>query len=226
MAPKGSRKGSEKATAGAKMLTSVINQRMLLDWDGIKGFISEHICRLIRLYKVCNLTDEKTSDILYGIIFLDRLMTRHFSQFQLMWTYHKSRSSPFRVWRAAFRKYMKQMFDKTRDQMNNWRCDNPSGFGDQVDRCNPQTTSLGQVKRTGEHFSLYHSDDRRAKIEPPTCWRYKPGNFLAVRRLNWDEIIDEDDGEENRADPGAPSGGRSRPANGNDNDNREGDEDM
>ena len=36
--------------------------------------------------------------------------------------------------------------DKTRDQMNNWRWDNPSAFGDQVDRSNPQTTSSGKEK--------------------------------------------------------------------------------
>ena len=121
---------------------------------------------------------------------------------------------------------MGQMFDKTRDQMNNWRWDNPRAFGDQVDRSNPQTTSSGKVKRTGERFSWYGSDDLRAKIEPPSCRQYKPGDFLAVRPLNWDEIIDEDDDDDNWADPGAPSGGRSRPGDGNDNDDGESEEDT
>jgi hypothetical protein len=49
---------------------------------------------------------------------------------------------------------------------------------------------------------------------------------MAVRSLNWDKSIDEDDNDYNWADPGAPSGGRSRPGNGNDNDNGEGEEDM
>jgi hypothetical protein len=94
-------------------------------------------------------------------------------------------------------------------------------------RCsNPQTPSSGKVKRTGEHFSWYGSDDLRAKIEPPSCRQYKPGDFLDVRPLNWDEIIDEDDDDENRADPGAPSSGRSRPGDGNDNDIGEGEEDT
>jgi hypothetical protein len=40
-------------------------------------------------------------------------------------------------------------------------------------------------------------------------------------------IIDEDhDDDENWADPGAPSGGRSQPGDGNHNDNSEGGEDM
>jgi hypothetical protein len=118
------------------------------------------------------------------------------------------------------------MFDKTRDQMNNWRCDNSRAFGDQVDRSNPQTTSSEKVKRAGEHFSRYCSDDLRAKIEPPSCRQYKPGDFQAVRPLNWDEIIDEDDDDENWADPGAPSGGRSHPGDDNDNDDCKGEEDT
>jgi hypothetical protein len=79
---------------------------------------------------------------------------------------------------------MGQMFDKTRDQMTNWRWDDPSAFGDQVDRFYPHATSSGKVKGTGERFSWYGSDVLRAKIEPPSCRRYKPGNFLAVRPLN------------------------------------------
>jgi hypothetical protein len=118
------------------------------------------------------------------------------------------------------------MFDKTRDQMKNWRWDNPRAFGDQVDHSNPQTTSSGKVIRTCERFSWYGRDDLRAKIEPPSCRQYKPGDFLAVRPLNWDEIIDEDDDDDNWADPGAPSGGRSRPGDGNDNDNGESEEDT
>jgi hypothetical protein len=118
------------------------------------------------------------------------------------------------------------MFDKTRDQMNNWRWNNPRAFRDHVDRSNPQTTSSGKVKRTGEHFSWYASNDLRAKIELPSCRQYKPGNILAVRPLNWDEITDEEDGDNNSADPRAPRFGRSRPSDGNDNDNCEGEEDT
>jgi hypothetical protein len=109
--------------------------------------------------------------------------------------------------------------------MNNCSWHNSCAFGDQVDRSNPQTTILGKVTRTGEHFSWYRNDDLRAKIEPPSCRQYKPGDFLAVRPLKWDEIIDEDDDDDNWADPGAPSGGRSRRGKGNDNDDGEGKED-
>src|SRR5882757_7748466 len=157
MAPKGSRKGKGKATARAKMPTSVINRRLSLDRDRIKGFISEHIRGLIRIYNVCGVKDERAWDLFYDIIFLDPVTTCHFSQFQLMWPHRRSRSSPLREWWAAFRSYMGQMFDKTRDQMNNWRWDNPRAFGDQVDGSNPQTTCSAKVKHTGECFSCYSS---------------------------------------------------------------------
>jgi hypothetical protein len=121
---------------------------------------------------------------------------------------------------------MGQMFDKTRDQMNNWRWDNPHAFGDQVDRSYPQPTSSGKVKRTGEHFCWYGSDNLRAQIEPPSCRQYKPGDFLAIRPLNWDEIIDEDVDDDNWADTGGPSGGRSCPGHGIDNHDSEGEEDT
>ena len=121
---------------------------------------------------------------------------------------------------------MGQMFDKTRDQMKNWRWDNPRAFGDQVNPSNPQITSLGKVKHTSEHFSWYGSDDLRTKIEPPSCRQYKPGDFLAVGPLNRDEMIDKHDDDENWADPGAPSSGTSRPGDGNDNDDSNGEEDT
>jgi hypothetical protein len=92
---------------------------------------------------------------------------------------------------------MGQMFAKIRDQMNNGRWDNPRALGDQVDGSNSQTTSSGKVKLTGERFSWYGTDDLRAKIEPPSWGQYQPGEFLAVRPLNWDEIIDEDDDDDN-----------------------------
>jgi len=121
---------------------------------------------------------------------------------------------------------MGQMFDITRDDMNNWRWDNPRAFGDQVDRSNPHTTSLGKVQRTCEHFSWHGIDYLSAQIEPPSCRQYKPGDLLALGPLNWDEIIDEDDDDDNWADPCSPRVGRSRPDNGNQNDDGESERDM
>jgi hypothetical protein len=224
MAPKCSSKRQGKARA--KMPTSVINQRLLLDRDRIKGFISEHIHGLIRIYTVCSIKDERTWELFYDKIFLDADTTRPLKQFQLRWPHRRRRSLPFRVWWAALRSSMGQLFDNTRHKMNNWRCDNPRPFGDKVNHSNPQTTSSGKVKHTGEHFSWYGSDDLRVKIELPSCRLYKPGDFLAFRLLNWDEIIDEDVVDDSSADPCVQSGGRSRPGDGNDNDNGESEEDS
>jgi hypothetical protein len=121
---------------------------------------------------------------------------------------------------------MGQMFDKTPDQMNIWRWDTPHAVRDQVDHSNQLTTILGKVKPTGERFSWYSSDDLSVKIEPPSCQQYKPGSFLAMRPLNWNELIDEHDNDVNWADPGAPNGGRSNPGDVNDIDNGECEEDT
>ncbi|KAF8538640.1 hypothetical protein BDD12DRAFT_805954 [Trichophaea hybrida] len=173
--------------------------------------------------------------VINGLLLLDRnRITGFISEhvrgltqiYNLLWLYRRSRSSPFREWSAAFRSHLGRMFDTTRGQMNNWRGDNPCAFGDQVDGSNLQTTSSGQVKRAGERISWYCSDDLRAMIEPPSCRQYEPGDFLVVRPFHWDEIMDKDDGDENRADPGAPSGGRSRPGDGFDNEDSEGEEDT
>jgi hypothetical protein len=110
--------------------------------------------------------------------------------------------------------------------MNNWRWDNPRAFGDQVDRYNLQANRSGKAKRTGEHISWYGSDDLRAKIEPPSCRQFKPGDFLAIRPLIWDVIISEDDDDDNWTDHGASSGGRCRPADANDNDDVDSGEDT
>jgi hypothetical protein len=98
MPPKGTLKGKGKVTARAKILTLVINRHLTLDRDRIQGFTSENICGLIWIYNVCGVKDGRAWDLLYSIIFLDPVMTCHFSQFQLMWPDRRSRSSPFREW--------------------------------------------------------------------------------------------------------------------------------
>ena len=145
MAPKGSRKARGNATARAKTPTSVINRRLSLDWANIKVFISEHIRGLIGIYNVSSIQVERAWGLLYNMIFLDPVTTRHFSHFQRMWPNWRSRCSPFREWWAGFRSHIGEMSDKISDQMNDWRWDNPRTFGDQVNRSDPHTTSTGKV---------------------------------------------------------------------------------
>ena len=110
---------------------------------------------------------------------------------------------------------MWKLFDTARNQMNNWRWDNPRGLMDLVNHRNLQTTSLGNNKHNGEHVSWYGSDAPRAKVEEPSYQQYMPGDILAVRSLNWDGITDKDDDDKTWADPQVPSGGWNRPGNGN-----------
>jgi hypothetical protein len=98
----GSRNGKGVATATAKMPTSVIDRHLLLDQDNINKFIPEHNHELIQIYYACGVKDERALDLVYDMIFLDPVTTRHFSQFQLMWPRRRSRSSPAREWWAAF----------------------------------------------------------------------------------------------------------------------------
>jgi hypothetical protein len=116
------------------------------------------------------------------------------------------------------------MFNKLRSQMINWRWDSTGAFRDHVHRSSPETTSSEKVKRTAECFSRYGSDDLRGKIQLPSCRQYKPDDFLAIRPPIGDEIVDKDDDDENGEGPRAPSSGRSRPGDVNENDNGEGQE--
>jgi len=226
MALKGSRKGKMKATARANMTTLVINRCLWLDRNRMEVFKLEQIHGLIVINNVSGVKDERAWDLFHDRIFLDPVTTRHFSQFQLLWQHHRRRSSPFREWWAAFRSYIGQMFHKPHNIMNNLRWVNPHAFRDQVDCSDPQTTISAKIIRTGERFSRYSSNDLRAKIGPPSCRYYKPGDLLAVGPLNWDEIIYEDDDDDNWLDHGAPSGGRSCRSDGNENDDSESEEEM
>jgi hypothetical protein len=103
---------------------------------------------------------------------------------------------------------MGQMFDKTQDQMNNWRWDNPPAFGDEVNCSNLQTPSSEKDKHSRGHFSWDDSDDTWATFEQQSYWKFKPVDFLLVEPLNLDDIIDKDDDDEKWADSGVPSSGR------------------
>jgi len=186
MAAKRSPKGKGKAYARTTMLASVQNRRLSSHLDHIQGFILEYISGLVWIHSVCGTNIERAWDLFHDIIFLDPVTTRHFSQFQLIWPHRRSRCSSCREWWAAFHLYMGQMYDQTGGQMSSWRWDNPCTLGDQVVRSIQQTTSSENVQCTDECFSWSGSDDLRAKIEPPCCWQYKPGDFMAVRPLNRD----------------------------------------
>jgi hypothetical protein len=77
----------------------------------------------------------------------------------------------------------------------------PRVYGNLVDDFNPQRTSTGKDKYTGESFSWYGFNDFRAKIELFSCQLYKGSGFQAVIQLNWNQIIDKEHDDENWVDP-------------------------
>jgi hypothetical protein len=163
----------------------MINKFLRFQKPRTKALMSEHIRGLIRMYHISGIKSERAWDLMYDVLFLDPVTTRHFSQFQKMWNQRHDRESPNLQWWRAFKAYMGHMFDKTRDQLNNWRWDNPEAFGDVVDRSNPQYTQSGKIKRTGERHKWYGTSDFDAKIEPPTCRDQEPGDFIAGERRVW-----------------------------------------
>jgi len=177
MAPKESRKKKGKSIDRAKMPTSVKNWRFALDSDHTNKFISEYICGLIRIYNVCGINGERSRDLFADIRFLNPVTTRHVSSFHLIQLHSWCRCSPCRDWWEAFRSDMGKLFDKTCKQMNNWRWDNSCAFRVWGEHSNLQTTSLGKAKHTRERFFWYSSNDPTAKVYPPSCLQYKPGNF-------------------------------------------------
>ena len=60
----------------------------------------------------------------------------------------------------------------------------------------------------------------------PSRRQYKPKDVLAIRPLNWDEMINNNDDDENSTNPRLPSVGRTHLGDGNDNDDGEGEEDT
>jgi hypothetical protein len=88
---------------------------------------------------------------------------------------------------------MGHIFATTSSQMNNWGWDNPGAFMDEVASFYPPKTISGKAKPHGDSFYLSGCDYPRAKSEESCCQQYKPSDVLAIKPLNWDEIIDDND---------------------------------
>jgi len=151
------------------MPTSVINRRLSLDQGRIQRFIFGHILGFKRIQNLFGVDFEIACDVLYDIIFLDPVMSSHFSQFKTDVVTPKGQDFTLSRVVGSLPFIYGEMFDTTHNQINNWRWDNTHTLRDHVDRSNQQTLSLGNVECTGEHVSWYSSDDLLAKIEPPRC---------------------------------------------------------
>jgi len=168
--------------SAARHPTATIDERLKFKGPGTKNFISEHIRALIRQYHIPGIKSERAWDLFYDIIFLDPVTTRHFAQFQGMWKYRNAKDSPHYEWWRAFHTYMSHRFDKTHEQMNNWRRYNPEAFGDPIVELPTERTRSGKWKPTGKQIKWYGTADLMAKLEPPSCRGGKaPASFLALQ---------------------------------------------
>jgi len=193
MAPKDSRKGMGKATARAKMMTSVPNWRLSFGQNRTKGVMSDQIrVPLSELRCLQCHWWEAVEPLLWYNLCWSSHDSAHCTISADVAAPHEQEFGFLEVVGSLRLRYAANVY-KDRDQRNDWGSDNPRAFGDEVDFSNPQITSLAKVTRTGQRFSWYGSDDLRVKIEPPSCRQYKPGDILAVKPKNLDEIIDEVD---------------------------------
>ncbi|KAF8251980.1 hypothetical protein K440DRAFT_636636 [Wilcoxina mikolae CBS 423.85] len=82
---------------------------------------------------------------------------------------------------------MGQIYDRTRDQMNSWRWDNPRTFGDQVDRFTQENIKSGKVKgnncEDGNNDSDVDSGKGKGKEVEKKMYPEKKGKETKSERL-------------------------------------------
>lgn len=104
--------------------TDSIKERLHLD-GFIKQLIAEHIRALIRIYAIGGVKDPEALDLMYDILFIDPVTTRHFWQFQGMWKHRGSNETQYKAWWDAFMAFLRDCFDTTRRQMNRYHAETP-----------------------------------------------------------------------------------------------------
>ena len=104
--------------------TDAIKDTLLLDGFA-KQFMAEHIRGLIQMYAIHGVKDDGAIDLMYDILFMDPVTTRHFRQFQGMWKQRASTQPRHIEWWSGFRAFLRDCFDKTRVQMNRYHKENP-----------------------------------------------------------------------------------------------------
>ena len=93
--------------------------KRVLQLDGYqKTYLAEHIQGLIWIYGLRGIKSDGLLGLLYDILFIDNIITDHFSQFQEMWTHRFSEFPEHVEWWSIFRAFVRDYFSKTREQMN------------------------------------------------------------------------------------------------------------
>ena len=98
-------------------LNDEIGRLLLLDGYR-KTYLAEHIRGLIRIYGLHGIKSDGALGLLYDILFIDNITTDHFSRFQGMWIHRYSVVPEHVEWWSVFRAFVRDCFNKTREQMN------------------------------------------------------------------------------------------------------------
>jgi len=146
-----------------------------------KAFLAEHILGLIRMYAISGMGDIRAWDLIYDILFLDPITTPHFAQFQWLWSHRRENSGDNFQWWNLFKGFFGGCLGKTQEQMNHYRADNPSQFGDHgEDRLPPaRGHSISGPRRTPCTPTWFPGIP---KIAPPYHQIYPPARFIAEPR--------------------------------------------
>jgi len=74
---------------------------------------AEQIRALIRLGRLTGVKDSNSQSLQYFILFVDETTTKHFAQFQGMWTHRNDREGEYHEWWGTLRAFLRDCFDKT-----------------------------------------------------------------------------------------------------------------
>jgi hypothetical protein len=96
-----------------------------------RSLYAEQIRALIRLGGLTGVKDSNSLSLQYYILFVDETTTKHFAQFQGMWTHRNDREGEYHEWWGAFRAFLRDCFDKTRAQLNAVAAQAPATIGDE-----------------------------------------------------------------------------------------------
>jgi hypothetical protein len=105
-----------------RRLTPTERMKAALGLEGFaKSIMAEQVRAMIRMYGMGGVKDGATDQLLYEILFLDSLTTRHFGRFQPMWEHRTSNQPPFLEEWTQFRALVRDYLDKTQASNNRYQ---------------------------------------------------------------------------------------------------------
>ena len=143
-----------------------------------RSVYAEQIWELIRLCRLTGVKDSNSLSLQYFILFVDETTTKHFAQFQGMWTHRNDWEGEYHQWWCTFRVFLQDCFDKTCAQHNAVAAQAPTTIGNENGNELPPMEPRTRSGRTGGDGGEGRAEwgDRRkgmekgAGKEEPTKW--------------------------------------------------------